>query len=306
MYVPNHNNHNYANALSDDETMTIDTQSHNSAPLHSNDPLPLAMTAQVEPLDVVSLFNLLKDDTDCSRLMFNSLMDNGRNAAAAAAAAEEGKEYGVDDVKSSHDIDDNDPFELVAKQIEESSRSMPYPAVEPVASASFVDMPASSVSSSLPPPRQIVSFAQSEVRQNAFFFIVSRGGMVLEQPGNRRLRRIVSMYAQQYVQTRRIDRGALKHQVFNLCRSQFEFVIQKQVFMRYYEKDVLEKSGRRQLSPGRIRSILDTNGGLGPIEACEDTDFVRVGEDCAIDVVGHLLRDAANEFRRAQQGNAKK
>lgn len=130
--------------------------------------------------------------------------------------------------------------------------------------------------------------------------------MVLEQPGNRRLRRIVSMYAEQYVQTKRINRGALKHQVYNLCRSQFEFVIQKQAFMRYYEKDSGEQSGRRQLSAGRIRSILDTNGGIRPIQACQDTDFVRVGEECAIDVVGHLLRDAANEFRRSQQGKAKK
>ena len=145
----------------------------------------------------------------------------------------------------------------------------------------------------------IASFDQDEVRQNAFFFIVSRGGMIVEQPGNRRLRRIVNMFAPEYVDTHRPNRGALKHQVFNLCRCQFEFVIQKQVFMRFYERD-MDGPGRRHLSTGRIESILRANGGLALIQSCKDTDFIRVGEECALDVVGHLLRDAANEVRRAR------
>lgn len=145
-----------------------------------------------------------------------------------------------------------------------------------------------------------VAFPQSEVRQNAFFFIVSRGGMVTEQPGNKRLRRIVNMYAQLYIEARRVDRGALKHQVFDLCRGQFEFVIQKQAFMRSYERH-LQQSGGRHLSPDRIRSILEANGGVQRIMSCEDTDFIRVGDECALDVVGHLLRDAANALRRSER-----
>jgi len=147
----------------------------------------------------------------------------------------------------------------------------------------------------------IVSFPMDEVRQNSFFFVVSRGGLVSEQPGNRRLRRIIDLFTEPYINARRQDRGVLKQQAFHLLRQQFEFVIQKQVFMRYHERHQSQAVGR-QLSRVRLDSILDANGSsIDAIDACDDTDFVRVGEACAFDVVGHLLRDAANELRRKQR-----
>eukprot|EP00977_Amphora_coffeiformis_P025358 scaffold19336_cov199-Amphora_coffeaeformis.AAC.3 len=171
-------------------------------------------------------------------------------------------------------------------------------------------IPEVSLSGDVMPPqntqsRAFISFPLSEVRQNAFFFVVSRGGMVMDQPGNKRLRRIINMHAQVYIHARRVDRGALKRQVFELCRWQFEFVIQKQAFMRSYNRH-LQQEGGRHLSGDRIRSILEANGGVKPIICCDDTDFLRVGEECAFDVVGHLLRDAANDLRRSQRGDQKK
>ena len=151
----------------------------------------------------------------------------------------------------------------------------------------------------------IPSFPLSEVRKNAFFFVVSRGGMIMDQPGNKRLRRIINMHAQVYVHAKRVDRGALKRQVFDLCRRQFEFVIQKQAFVRSYNR-YMQQEGGRHLSGNRIRSILEENRGIQPIMCCHDTDFVRVGEECAFDVVGHLLRDAANDLRRSQRGDQNK
>ena len=153
--------------------------------------------------------------------------------------------------------------------------------------------------------RGILSFPLSEVRQNAFFFVVSRGGMIMDQPGNKRLRRIINMHAQVYIHAKRVDRGALKRQVFDLCRKQFEFVIQKQAFVRSYNRHIQQEGGRH-LSGNRIRSILEENRGIQPIMCCHDTDFVRVGEECAFDVVGHLLRDASNDLRRSQRGDQNK
>jgi hypothetical protein len=143
------------------------------------------------------------------------------------------------------------------------------------------------------------TFPQSKVKMNPFFFVVSRGGFVLEHAGNRCMRGIINQYAETYIRTRRLERGRVKNQVFDLCKGQFEFVIQKSSFLRYYAKDQ-QRGARRQFSNGRIQSILDANGGLDSILACQETDYVRVGDSCAIDVVGHLLRDAANELRRSR------
>ena len=111
---------------------------------------------------------------------------------------------------------------------------------------------------------------------------------MLEQPGNRRLRRIVSMYAEQYVQTKRIDRGALKHQVYNLCRNQFEFVIQKQAFMRYYAKD--SNNNNKPDSDVIIRNLLDElilqNATLQP-------------ENVLLDAAGHIQ---LTDFRLSKEG----
>jgi hypothetical protein len=148
---------------------------------------------------------------------------------------------------------------------------------------------------------KVAAFPQSRVKMNPFFFVVSRGGFVLEHAGNRRMRRIINQYADTYIQTRRLERGHVKNQVFDLCKGQFEFVIQKSSFLRYYEKDQ-QRGARRQFSNGRVQSILDANSGLQAILSCQDTDYVRVGDSCAIDVVGHLLRDAANELRRSRGG----
>ena len=183
---------------------------------------------------------------------------------------------------------------------EAGRRDEPGPALDPLSMIPEVPVSGGAIFPRNTQSEMIVSFPASEVRQNAFFFVVSRGGMITDQPGNKRLRRIINMYAQVYIHTRRVDRGALKRQVFDLCRCQFEFVIQKQAFMRSYDRHLLQKGGRH-LSSKRIRSILEANGGVQYIVCCEDTDFIRVGDECALDVVGHLLRDAANDLRRLEK-----
>ena len=301
MFFPNDNdNDSDTNCMNDDETTltkSIDADPHNpSSRDRSHEQIPME---RFGGLDTVSLVSLMRADTDCCHMLHN-LLDDGKAALHRNAAVDNFESQALC-VSLSQDIMDIEPLDYLSEHAIDFSPNTVFPedAVEPEPAVSSAENEVGSLQ------RTIVSFSESEVRQNAFFFIVSRGGMVLDQPGNRRLRRIVNMYAEPYVQAQRINRGAIKNQVYNLCRGQFEFVIQKQVFMRSYAKDVVEKSVRRHLSHVRIHSILEANGGLGPIQACEDTDFVRVGEDCAIDVVGHLLRDAANEFRRSLDKKAK-
>lgn len=207
-----------------------------------------------------------------------------------------------------YDIPADDLTDLLNEDDEDSDQVEPLPiqceAAAAVASATVSHAPLETAEEEKPAaaiqPQLTVSFPVDKVRQNCFYFVVSRGGMVLEQPGNLRLRRIIETYAEQYVHARRHDRGLLKQQVFGLLDQQFEFVIQKQAFMRFYERDI-NRAGGRQLSRVRMDSILQANGGVGPIQRCPDSDFIRVGDDCALDVVGHLLRDAANEIRRKQR-----
>lgn len=277
-------------------------------PSSSDDPLPIEKVASAP------LVSMLREDETCYR-MLHSLMSDGNDQSGrrhfnsqtdqitVEARARSLERTSPDISVTRPDSPNSGSFKNVkigvSKEVVGSSSQQ--------ASAMYflshgqLDVPNSSdyAHAQHHSEHQIVTFPQTEVRHNAFFFVVSRGGTVMEQPGNRRMRRIINMYAEQYVQTRRLDRGTLKRQVYDLCRGQFEFVIQKLVFMRYYTKD-LQNTGKRQLSHGRIQSILDVNGGIEAITSCEDTDFIRVGENCALDVVGHLLRDAANEFRRSQ------